>query len=79
MKPEESVILGRKESHENLLLGGSVVCNKLRKVLHMGESITERVIFEQCHDMFANRAVELGWNSLEADVQFIAHNYEESK
>ena len=38
----------------------------------MSEDITERVLFKQCHDKLTDRAVELGWNSLESDAQYIA-------
>ena len=38
----------------------------------MSENITERVLFKQCHDKLTDRAVELGWNSLESDAQYIA-------
>ena len=38
----------------------------------MDENITERVLFERCHDKLTNRAVELGWDSLESDSQYIA-------
>ena len=34
----------------------------------MSESITERILFVRCHDKLTKRAVELGWNTLEADT-----------
>ena len=38
----------------------------------MNGDMTERARFERCHDKLTDRAVELGWNSLESDDQFIA-------
>lgn len=38
----------------------------------MSEKNAERILFERCHDKLTNRAVELGWNSLESDAQYIA-------
>ena len=38
----------------------------------MGENITERVLFKQCHDKLKERAVELEWRTLDADTQFVA-------
>ena len=38
----------------------------------MGENITEKVLFERCHDKLNERGIELKWNSLESDAQYIA-------
>ena len=38
----------------------------------MCENITERVLFKRCHDKLRERAVELKWQGLDADTQFVA-------